>query len=83
MSRVTILLSTYKQHLINNNHDNKTNVFYGDSYPLQLCGLQLLCHSAMDAACWYRKAANSLDRRKLHSHLVSLARSLVSHQVRH
>jgi hypothetical protein len=28
MSCVIILFSTYKQHLINNNYDNKTNVFY-------------------------------------------------------
>jgi hypothetical protein len=28
MSRVTILFGTYKQHLVNYNHDNKTNVFY-------------------------------------------------------
>jgi hypothetical protein len=28
MSCVTILFSTYKQYLINNNYDNKINVFY-------------------------------------------------------
>jgi hypothetical protein len=28
MPCVTIPFSMYKQHLINNNYDNKTNVFY-------------------------------------------------------